>query len=391
MKKIKNKFLPYNRQSVDSDDIKAVTKVLQSNWLTSGPQIKKFEKNLSNIVNAKYCVSCSSGSAALHLAILSLNLKKDDYVIVPSITFVSTANSVVHSGANVIFADVNKNNGLMELNNFEQALSFGKKRIKAIMPVHLSGQCVDNEKIYRKAKKLGITVIEDGAHAIGTTYKNKKRPITVGSCKHSSMACFSFHPIKTITTGEGGAITTNNKKVKDRLMNLRNHGILRNKKSNPWHYEINEIGYNYRMTDFQAALGSSQIKKIKTFIKKRSELAEYYHRSLSALSYFLEPIVQVPECSSSWHLYPILINFEKIGINKIKLMQEMKQKGVMTQIHYIPLYRHNVFKKKYGGICLPGAESYYEKSLSLPLFPNMLKNDVKYVVQTLTSIINKYI
>tara|TARA_B100001105_G_scaffold109551_1_gene87822 strand:- start:636 stop:1253 length:618 start_codon:yes stop_codon:yes gene_type:complete len=205
------------------------------------------------------------------------------------------------------------------------------------------------------------------------------------------MACFSFHPIKTITTGEGGAITTNNKEVKDRLMNLRNHGILRNKKSNPWHYEINEIGYNYRMTDFQAALGSSQIKKIKTFIKKRSELAEHYHRSLSALSYFLKPIVQVPECSSSWHLYPILINFEKIGINKIKLMQEMKQKGVMTQIHYIPLYRHNVFKKKYGGICLPGAESYYEKSLSLPLFPNMLKNDVKYVVQTLTSIINKYI
>ena len=390
MKRKINKLLPYSRQSIDSKDIQAVTRVLRSNWLTSGPEIERFEKKFSNTVNSKYSISCSSGSAALHLAILSLNLKPNDLVIVPSITFVSTANSVIHSGANVIFADINKNNGLMEFKHFEQALLLGKNKIKAIIPVHLGGQCIDNEKIYHKAKKLGIRIIEDGAHAIGTTYKSKKKLISTGSCKHSLMTCFSLHPIKTITTGEGGVITTNNKELRDRLMSLRNHGILRNKKFSPWYYEINEIGYNYRMTDFQAALGSSQIKKIKIFIKKRTELANYYKKSLSNLSYFLKAIVRVSECNSSWHLYPILIDFKKIGLDKGKLMEKMMQKGITTQVHYIPLHKHNVYKRKYGKIHLPGAENYYEKSLSLPLFPSMLKSDIDHVIKTLTNILNKY-
>ena len=388
------RFLPYGRQLVEEDDIEAVAKVLRGDWLTTGPKIEAFEKALAAKLGAAHAVSCSSGTAGLHLAMMALGLGPGDSVIVPTMTFVSTATMVRHVGAEVVFADVDPDTGLMGACELTTALErAGKARIKAAIPVHLAGQCADMEKIAEIAKGNDFRVVEDACHALGTTVGEA----AVGGCAWSDMAVFSFHPVKTIATGEGGAVTTNDEVLAERLTLFKNHGMTRAPEAfvnrdmafdaegsaNPWYYELAEIGFNYRLSDINAALGLSQLGKLDRFAVKRRELAETYDALLASLAPRVRPVGRVPNCNAAWHLYQVLIDFEAAGLSRSNLMDALKEDGIGSQVHYIPVHGQPYYRSRYGDAALPGSEAFYRKCLSLPLSAGMDENDVERVVESL--------
>jgi len=394
-----NKVLPYGRQGIDDSDISAVVEVLRSDWLTTGPKVQEFEETFADKVGAKYAVSCSSGTAALHLAMLALDVNKDDKVIVPTMTFLSTANASVFVGADVEFADVDPNNGLLDINFVETLLENDNlKKISAIIPVHLYGQCVDMERINELADKFDIAVMEDACHALGTKYYTKEgNVIPVGACSHSMMAIFSFHPVKTITTGEGGIVTTNSKEIYEKLKRFRNHGIIHdpdeftNKElayakdgdSNPWYYEMADIGYNYRASDIQCALGISQLSRLESFIAERQSLADLYDTELKSLFPLVKPVKRQKNCETAWHIYAVLIDFEKLSIDRAALMNRLLEKGITTQVHYIPVHMQPYYMRRYSESNFSGALDFYKRVLTLPLFPGMYADDVLHVTQSL--------
>lgn len=394
--------LPYGRHLIDDDDIAAVTDVLSGDWLTTGPAVAAFEAALARQLEAEFVISCNSGTAALHMACAAREIGPGDKVVVPAVTFLATANAVRYMGADVIFADCDPTSGLMRPEDFEEALLRAGDGVKAVLPVHMAGQCADPEAIAEIAMARGIRVIEDACHALGTRYRTGDGDtVAVGSCRHSDMAAFSFHPVKTIAMGEGGAVATNDPELAARLAAFRNHGMTRdagrfqhpelaldsNGEPNPWYYEMPALGFNYRAPDINCALGLSQLGKLDRFIARRRQLAECYDALLRPLGNMIRPIRRVETSVPAWHLYPVLIDFEQLPVDRAALMRRLSARGVGTQVHYLPVHLQPYYRSRYGDKILAGAESYYAQTLSLPLFPAMADDDVDRVVEELTAAI----
>ena len=383
--------IPYGRQQINSDDIKEVVRVLRSDWITQGPNIKRFEKALCEYTGAKYAVAVSSGTAALHIACLAAGIKKDDEVITSPITFAASANCVLYCGGKPIFADIQQDTANIDPEEIKKHIN---KKTKAIIPVHFAGHPADLAEIHSIAKKYNLMVIEDAAHALGAEYKGSK----IGSCKYSDMTILSFHPVKHITTGEGGAILTNSGDLYEKLSMLRNHGITKDDSRftnderrfiGLWYYEQQYLGFNYRITDFQCALGISQLKKRDKFIKRRREIAQIYNKALSKIDQIELP-VEREYVKSAWHLYPIKLR-DKIMAKRRRIFNVLRMKGIGVHVHYIPVYLHPYYRqmgyKK--GLCAK-AEEFYQKEVSIPLYPAMKNIEIKYVINTLTEALNKY-
>ena len=386
-------FLPYGRQSVDEDDVAAVAEVLRGDWLTTGPAVEAFETAFAERLGARFAVACSSGTAALHLSALALGLGPGVRVVVPSLTFLATANAVRYVGAEVTFADVDADSGLMGARHLAAALDGQDGAVKAVFPVHLNGQVGDPEAVAGIAAERGLKVVEDACHALGADYRGN----AVGACRHADMAVFSLHPIKTITMGEGGVVTTNDGDLDGRLRRLRNHGMSRDAaafdspelafaadgRPNPWYYEMAELGFNYRASDIHCALGLSQLAKLDAFAAARLDLAARYDNALAPLAPTVRPISRTAGCSPAWHLYVALIDFAGAGVARAELVERLRARGIGTQVHYLPLHRQPYYRRRYGEQSLPGADAYYARCLSLPLFATMTGADVERVVAAL--------
>jgi UDP-4-amino-4,6-dideoxy-N-acetyl-beta-L-altrosamine transaminase len=395
----KQKFLPYGRQSIDADDLASVTAALQADYLTTGPIVGRFEQAFAEMVGARYAVASNSGTAALHLACIALGLEPGDAVIVPSLTFLATANSARFCGADVIFADVDADSGRLTAEHFEAALArAGSKRVKAVLPVHLNGHCADMVAIRNLAEARGLKVIEDACHALGGRHRAGNDTMApVGACALSDLACFSLHPVKTMTTGEGGVTTTNDEKQYRVMQVYRSHGMTRDPATfqhqdlafapdgqpNPWYYEMHALGWNYRITDFACALGESQLAKLPRFITRRQELTKLYDRLLAPLAPRLRIVPGQVGDDPALHLYAVLIDFAATGKSRAHFMAELKALGIGTMVHYLPVHQQPYYRQLYGRVDLPGADSYYARQLSIPLYPDMTDQDVERVVEAL--------
>lgn len=363
--------IQYGKQNIDSNDIRAVAGILKSDFLTQGPAVKRFEEDLARFTGAKYAVAVNNGTAALHLAYLAAGLKNGDEVITTPNTFVATANMLLAIGAKPVFCDIRKDTYNIDEKKIERLIT---KKTKAIVPVHFSGQPCEMGAILKIAKKHKLKVIEDGAHALGAKYKNKY----VGSLK-SDATCFSFHPVKPITTGEGGAITTNDEEIYEKLLSLRSHGVSKNKDG---FNVMKDLGFNYRLTDFQCALGLSQLKRLNNFIAKRKEIAGWYSEGLKDLEEICLP-EEDKSAKSGWHLYVILL---KKG-SRNQLAEFLKQNNVFANFHYPPVYSHPYYRKNgYARTSLPVMEDYFSRCLTLPIHTKLAKKDIKYII----SIIKKF-
>ncbi len=380
-------FIPYARQSIEADDIEAVLGALKSDWLTTGPEIPKFEKELADTCGARFAVVCANGTAALHLAALALGLKSGESVVTTPITFLATANAARYVGADVIFSDVNAETINLDPERLGDLLKRSSKKIKAIFPVHFAGQPAEMEEIYRLSKDYGLSIVEDASHALGASYRTDAgEKVRVGSCRHSDLTVFSFHPVKHITSGEGGAITTNDERLYERLKVLRNHGMISNPSEGPWFYEMREVGMNYRLTDIQCALGRNQLKKLETFLARRKRVAEIYREGFKPFVDFIRPVQVLPgfdgDVRHAYHLFPVRIDFRRLGISRSDVMMRLKGAGIGTQVHYIPVhlqpYYRNLYGTKKGDF--PNAEAYYEEALSLPMYSSISDEDLQRVL-----------
>lgn len=394
-------LIPYGRQWVDENDIVSVMNVLRSDRLTQGPRVDEFERSLTEYTGAKYAVAVNSGTAALHIACLAAEAKSDEEVITSPITFAASANCALYCGSKPVFADIDPRTYNIVPEEINKKIN---RQTKVVIPVHFAGQSCDMEAISKivkeKESQLGkkIYIIEDACHALGSLYKNKK----VGSCDYSDMVVMSFHPVKNITTGEGGVVLTNDEELYKRLRRFRNHGITNDSKEfmnlelafhnsmlNPWYYEQIDLGFNYRITDIHSALGISQLKRIDSFIKRRREIVESYNEAFKDIDNLHRPF-ESPDSVSVFHLYVLLFDFDKIGKSRAAVMEELKKNGVGTQVHYIPVYRHPYYRRlgNYGNDC-PNAEAYYKKALSIPLFPMMDAKQVLSVTDGIKRVINE--
>ena len=397
-------ILPYGRQAIDEDDIEAVAAVLRSDWLTSGPASQAFEKALAARLQAPHAVSCANGTAALHLACLALGLGSAHTVIVPSITFAATANAPRLAGAEVAFADVDPKTGLMgpeQLTAAIERLRASGRHASAVFPVDLAGQCADLPAIAAIARKENMVVVEDSCHAIGADYQRPDGTWhQIGASIDSDLTIFSFHPVKTIACGEGGAVLTQRADLAERLALFRGHGIHRNPTAfvdadagfdrsivNPWYYEMVELGLNYRLSDINAALGLSQLKKLDHFVAQRRALADRYDEKLAPFAPLVRPIGRTSRCRPAWHLYSVLIDFAAAVVSRSQVVRALEEDGVRSQVHYIPVHRQPYYRARYGTQTLPGADDYYRQTLSLPLFVGMSGHDVDHVVGSLTNIL----
>ncbi|MFA7252979.1 MAG: UDP-4-amino-4,6-dideoxy-N-acetyl-beta-L-altrosamine transaminase [Patescibacteria group bacterium] len=383
------KFIPFGHQTIEEDDIAAVNQVLRSDWLTQGPNVLALEEEICSYTGAKYCVAVANGTAALHLAVLSLEIEAGCEGITTPNTFAASANCLVYADLRPIFADIRPDTYNIDLKEIKKKKT---EKTKVIVAVDFAGQPADLEEIHEFAKKNSIYVIEDAAHAIGSKYQDGSR---VGSCKYSDITTFSFHPAKNMTTGEGGAITTNNKDIYERLKLLRSHGITKEtdkleKNPGPWYYEMQTLGYNYRLSDIQAALGVSQIGKIERFSKRRREIVKFYNQRFTNISNLIAPF-EKEGVYSAFHLYVLKIDFEAIGKSRKEVMNLLREKGIGTQVHYIPVHLQPYYQEIYGYRegDFPVAEEYYGKCVSIPLYPKMTDYDAEYVADTINSIVRR--
>lgn len=369
--------ISYGKQYIDEDDINAVVNVLQSDYLTTGPVVTEFEKIVADYVGAKYAVAVSSGTAALHTACFAAGIQPGDEIITTPITFAASANCALYFGATPVFADIKRDTYNIDPKEIQKKIT---KHTKAIIPVHYTGQPCEMEEIQSIAKRYGLILIEDAAHALGAEYHGKK----IGSI--SDMTIFSFHPVKHITTGEGGMITTNNETLYERLKLFRSHGIIRgekckvgNEKEGDWYYQQIDLGYNYRITDIQSALGISQMKKLDMFIERRKYLAERYNKAFSDRKEIICPFQQI-KCNSSWHLYVIQVDAEK----RLDLYDTLQKAGIHVNVHYIPVYQHPYYQNHgYNKIHCANAELFYKRIISLPLYYSLTDDEQDYVIHTI--------
>lgn len=368
-------YIPYGRQCIEQDDIDAVVEVLKSDYVTTGPAVTAFEKAVAEYTGAKYAVAVSNGTAALHIACLAAGIKEGDEVITTPITFAASSNCALYCGATPVFADIDPKTYNIDPEDIERKIT---ARTKAIVAVHFTGQPCKMDEIHEIAKKYQLLVIEDAAHALGADYKGQK----IGSL--SDMTTFSFHPVKHITTGEGGMVTTNNEELYEKLVQFRSHGITRDsrflkKEEGAWYYEQLELGFNYRITDIQCALGVSQMKKLDHFVKRRREIAARYDEALGECKQLLLPKQELG-CNNSWHLYVVQV----LDKDRKKVFDAMRQKNIGVNVHYIPVYKHPYYQEHgYETVCCKNAEQYYERAISLPMYPLLTNEEQDYVIQCL--------
>ena len=367
--------IPYGKQSINEEDVAEVSKALRDDFLTTGPKVKEFEEQFAAVVGAKYAVAVSSGTAALHLACLAAGLQQGNELITSSLSFVASANCALYCGAKPVFADITEQ-GLIDPAEIEKKITLATK---IIIPVHYGGLPCDLEALQKIAEKHKLTIIEDACHALGARYKDS----TIGDCRYSQMSCFSFHPVKHITTGEGGMITANSKELYEKLLKLRTHGITRNveqfyyKDEGPWHQEMQDLGFNYRLTDFQSALGISQLGKIDSFVQKRRELARSYQEVFKDFAE-IKVLEENEGQFNSYHLFVIRVKNATI---RRKLFDYLKEQDILCQVHYLPIYLHPYYQKKgyQKGLC-PKAEEFYDSILSLPLYPDLTRQEQDRVI-----------
>ena len=386
-------MINYGRHFLDKKDIVSVSNILRSSWLTQGPVVKKFETALKKKFGANYCCVVSNGTAALHLAGLSLGWKEGDIVIASSLSFLASSNSIIYTGATPSFVDINPITYTIDVNQIEKKIKMfanRNKKVVAIIATDYAGHPCDWKTLKSISKKYNLKLINDNCHAIGASYKNDSKY----ALKFADVVTHSYHPVKNITTGEGGSILTNNKEIDKKVRSLRSHGITRNPKEmnkydGPWYYEMNDLGFNYRITDFQCALGLSQLKKLNKFIKKRKEIAKIYDSQFKNSSFYTIPNVS-KECSHSYHLYPLQIDFNNMKQKK-KLFKELYRNGINLQVHYIPIHLQPYYRKKYnfkkGNY--PVAEEFYTKELSLPIFYSLKKKDIDRVIRLIKEFCEK--
>ena len=391
---------PYSRQCIGTDDLEAVMAVLKSDYLTQGPAVEAFERALSDYTKSRYAVAMSSGTAALHAAYFAAGIEANSEIVTSAITFAATSNAALMLGLKPVFADIESDSGNMDMALLEPMIN---SRTKAVVPVHYAGQPVDMTALRSIAQRHGLIVIEDACHAIGARYRSQEAEgkgqksveddwIRIGCCAHSDITVFSFHPVKPMTTGEGGAVLTNHPEIYKRLKQFRTHGITKEKFVNEshgeWYYEMQFLGNNYRMTDIQAALGASQLKKLDGFTERRREIVSRYDEAFRGNPYFDIP-VQRSYARSSHHLYPIRLR-DTYKKNKRVIFSRLKEKGLGVQVHYIPVYlqpyyQHIGFKQ---GLC-PLAEDFYEREISIPLYQGMSDADAAEVARRLLSVFNE--
>jgi UDP-4-amino-4,6-dideoxy-N-acetyl-beta-L-altrosamine transaminase len=385
---VADRELPYGRQTIEDDDIAAVAAALEADFLTTGPTVDAFEAAFAEAVGARHAVACANGTAALHLAMLALDVRPGEAVIAPSITFLATANCARYVGAEVVFADVDPMSGLMTPETLSGAMRrLEGRRLRAVLPVHLRGDTVDLPELASIAGAAGAVLVEDAPHALGSTMTYGNVAERAGDARHSAMATFSFHPVKTIATGEGGMITTNDAALAGRLRTMRSHGMVRPEGADPWWYEMPEPGFNYRLPDILCALGLSQLAKLPRFAARRRALAAAYAEALAPLAPRVRLAERPPWSDPVLHLLCVLIDFEAAGISRRAVVDGLRKRGVGTQVHYIPVHRQPYYRDRYGALDLPGAEAWYARCLSLPLFPGMADEDVGRVVEALREIL----
>ncbi|AIQ66445.1 UDP-4-amino-4,6-dideoxy-N-acetyl-beta-L-altrosamine transaminase [Paenibacillus graminis] len=379
-------YLPYGKQVIDEMDIQSVVEVLQSDFITSGPAIEQFEADIARFTGAKYAVAFSSGTAALHGACHAAGIGEGDEVITTPMTFAASANCVLYQGGKPVFVDIDPLTYNLDPKLVKENIT---EKTKAIIPVHFTGQPAQLDEIITIARENNLVVIEDAAHALGAKYKNKR----IGSI--SDMTMFSFHPVKHITTGEGGMITTNKEELYKKLLQFRTHGITREQKllrenHGPWYYEMQFLGFNYRITDIQASLGISQLKKIGSFIEKRKQLAELYTKELGSIEEIILPH-QLSDVDSSWHLYILKLQLSQLTAGRKEIFQALQKENIGVNVHYIPVYFHPYYESLgfQKGIC-PIAESCYKEFITLPLYAGMDHRDVMDVVEAVKKVITYY-
>lgn len=371
-------MIPYGKQTIDQDDIQAVVDVLQSDFLTTGPKIAEFEQTVADYVGAKYAVAISNGTSALHAACFAAGIGPGDEVITTPLTFAASANCVLYCGGTPVFADVDPKTYNIDPEDIRRKIT---DKTKAIIAVHLAGQPCDMDAIHSIAREHGLIVIEDGAHALGSVYKGKK----VGSM--SDMTTFSFHPVKPITTGEGGMIVTDNEDFYKKMVLFRSHGITRDdsmmtRNDGPWFYQQFDLGYNYRITDIQCALGCSQMKKLDRFLARRKEIVARYNETFADCDNIITPY-QLSDTESGWHLYIVQVK----NCDRRKVFENMREKGIGVNVHYIPVYMHPYYQEHgYENVHCANAEEIYSHIISLPLYPGLTSEQQDYVIDTLKSL-----
>ncbi|WP_457560173.1 UDP-4-amino-4,6-dideoxy-N-acetyl-beta-L-altrosamine transaminase [Caminibacter sp.] len=378
-------MIPYGRQHIDKEDIQAVVDVLESDFLTTGPKVKEFEEVLCKYTGAKYAVAVSNGTAALHLASIAL-LNPGDVVLTTPNSFLATSNSILYANARPLFVDI-KEDGNIDLDKCEEILK-RVNNIKAIYAVHFSGNPVDMEKLFYLKEKYGVLILEDAAHAIGATYEwrvksGEWRVNKIGDCSFSDAAIFSFHPVKNLTTAEGGTVLTNDKKIYKKLFLLRNHGIEKGGKY-LWEYKMNTLGFNYRITDMQCALGINQLKKLDKFIKKRQQIAKKYEESFKNTP--IKPLYPFNE-NSAYHLFVVRYPFKNLE-EKNEMFKKMREKGIFLQLHYIPIPSQPYYKNLgYSMKNLSNMQKYYLESFSLPIYYDLDEKQQEYVINSLKEVL----
>ncbi len=371
-------MIPYGKQTIEQDDIQAVGDVLKSDFLTTGPKIAEFEQTVADYVGAKYAVAISNGTSALHAACFAAGIGPGDEVITTPLTFAASANCVLYCGGTPVFADVDPKTYNIDSEDIRRKIT---DRTKAIIAVHLAGQPCDMDAIHSLAREYGLIVIEDGAHALGSVYKGKR----VGSI--SDMTTFSFHPVKPITTGEGGMIVTDNEDFYKKMFLFRSHGITRDdsmmtRNDGPWFYQQFDLGYNYRITDIQCALGCSQMKKLDRFLARRKEIVARYNEAFADCDNIITPY-QLSDTESGWHLYIVQVK----NCDRRKVFENMREKGIGVNVHYIPVYMHPYYQEHgYENVHCANAEEIYSHIISLPLYPGLTSEQQDYVIDTLKSL-----
>jgi UDP-4-amino-4,6-dideoxy-N-acetyl-beta-L-altrosamine transaminase len=380
-------MIPYGRQNIGQEDIDAVIRILGSEFLTQGPAVASFERTVADYCDVQYGVAVSSATAALHLSCLALDIGPGDLVWTSAVTFVASANCARYCGADVDFVDIDSRTLNMDMEDLERKLEVAEKigrMPKLVIPVHLSGYSCDMRKLASLAEQYGFLVIEDASHAVGGSYEGRK----IGSCEFSDITVFSFHAVKIVTTGEGGMALTDNSEIANKITRLRSHGITRDTSEmsggsdGPWYYEQLDLGFNYRITDIQAALGISQMSKLDEFISQRRAIAFYYDELMKGMPIALP--VRSDGISSSLHLYIIQPDLNWLGCSHQQVFERLRSNGILVNLHYIPVYRHPYYAQfGYDRSLFPNAEAYYSKAVSLPIFPGLQPNQQEQVVETL--------